>query len=173
MQNVKDRIRELMTALGLTRQQFTDMTGISPASLSNIFNEKSKPTLNHVQAISAALPGVNTGWLVSGAGEMFLPGASPLPDAGDGFAPAGGRTVSNTAEPDLFSQPAPQPAPKPAPGAVIRARNSGEKTPEAASDAVVSPSRETDAPAAARVRRVTEIRIFYDDQTWETFVPGK
>ncbi|MCD8281699.1 MAG: helix-turn-helix domain-containing protein [Prevotella sp.] len=166
MNNLKDRIQELMTARRLTRQQFTDLTGISPASLSNIFNEKSKPTLNHVQAIIAAFPSVSPAWLISGAGEMFLSSSAPYADVQTGKA------GHHSAEPlmiDFDNPPASQPVPTVAKPALLPARDKAQAAQERTNAA---PAKE-EKRIEIRTRQITEIRIFYDDQTWETFVPKR
>ena len=68
---MEERIKEVMEYLGLSQQEFAQKLGISPASLSNIFNGRSKPTNNHVQAIHRAFPSISTNWLMFGEGVMF------------------------------------------------------------------------------------------------------
>ena len=48
---MKDRIRHIMEAQHLTQQSFAQLLGISPAQLSGIFKDRTKPTLNIVDAI--------------------------------------------------------------------------------------------------------------------------
>ena len=50
-QLMKDRIKRLMESQHMTQQTFADFIGISSASLSSIFNGRTKPTLNTVEAI--------------------------------------------------------------------------------------------------------------------------
>lgn len=48
---MKDRIRQLMEDQHLTQQNFAQMIGISTATLSNIFNGKTNPSLSIVECI--------------------------------------------------------------------------------------------------------------------------
>lgn len=48
---MKDRIRQLMEDQHLTQQNFAQMIGISTATLSNIFNGKTNPSLSIVDGI--------------------------------------------------------------------------------------------------------------------------
>ena len=48
---MKDRIRDLMESLHKSQQEFAQMIEMSPASLSSIFNGRTKPTLTIVEAI--------------------------------------------------------------------------------------------------------------------------
>ncbi|EFZ37480.1 DNA-binding helix-turn-helix protein [Hoylesella oralis ATCC 33269] len=145
---MKDRIRQLMINQHMTQQSFADMLGISPASLSGIFTGRTNPTLNHVDAIKKKFPSINLDWLLYGHGAMF---------ADDKTLEETETVDSNAAEPMIdfdthsaLSSSAPD----------VQAQkisNNVEKT-------IV---KYLDKPQ----RKITEIRVFYDDQTWETFKP--
>ena len=55
----------------MTQQTFSDLIGISPASLSSIFNGRTKPTLTTVDAIRKKFPTLNLEWILYGHGAMF------------------------------------------------------------------------------------------------------
>jgi len=145
--DIKDRIRQLMIAQHMTQQSFAGVLGISTASLSSIFNDRTKPTLNHVMAIKDKFPSISLEWLVNGKEPMYADGTT------------GSSTATNPAksvvEPQLnFDDPDTQPP----------------------IDHVVIDSRPS--PPVVKIvekpqRKITEIRIFYDDQTWESFLPKK
>ena len=77
---MKDRIRQLMLHQHMSQQTFADILGLSPASLSSIFNDRTKPTLNHVDAIKKKFPSINLDWLMYGNGPMFLDDSSQNDD---------------------------------------------------------------------------------------------
>lgn len=56
----------------MSQQTFALSIGMSPASLSSIFNGRTKPTLNIVEAIKDKIPKISTDWLIFGKGEMYL-----------------------------------------------------------------------------------------------------
>ena len=62
MDEMKDRIRQLMLAQHMNQQSFAEVLDISPASLSSIFNDRTKPTLNHIDAIKSKFPSINLDW---------------------------------------------------------------------------------------------------------------
>ena len=68
---MKDRIRQIMESQHMTQQSFAQFLGMSPAILSSIFNGRTKPTLNTVDAIKVKIPTINTDWLIFGHGDMF------------------------------------------------------------------------------------------------------
>lgn len=172
---MKDRIRQLMEAQHMNQQTFATFTGIGTASLSSIFTGRTRPTLNHVDAILEKFPNVNPLWLLKGQGGMLLTSDSQQSTDSDaatntasgdsgstsplsGTTPAGTATMS--VEPNLFSSsntPTPQPS-------SITNRTTKNAT---------SFQFETEKEPIVKQRKITEIRVFYDDQTWESFVPKK
>lgn len=163
---MKDRIRQLMDAMHMNQQTFASSTGIGSASLSNIFNGRTQPTLKQVDAITDKFPNVNPWWLLKGQGRMFLTTDEMNTATGrDATLPSSGNNESATQErqADLFSS-----------ANLSVNQNSFTEQPAVISIPVPTqsqvrgqqPSFQTTPP-----RKITEIRLFYDDQTWETFVP--
>lgn len=149
---MKDRIKQIMEAQRLTQQEFANTLELSPATLSSIFNGRTNPTLNIVDAIKKKFPAISTDWLMFGSGSMYGDHSGDIAQGHDS-APDGGEQVIDFGD-------APQTAPTPSP--VNRAPQQGQQP-----TAVVMKN-------IYKVQRnITEIRIFYDDQTWETFVPKK
>lgn len=154
---MKDRIKEIMESQHMTQQVFASFLGMSPASLSSIFNGRTKPTLNIVDAIKKKLPGISTDWLLFGTGQMFLD-----PKAGD--SPSVDSPDQPVQEPmiDFGSDKTPPTIPQNPPLSF----SSVNPTPKTIEKTQI---KYIDKPQ----RHVTEIRVFYDDQTWESFVPKK
>ncbi len=69
---MKDRIRHIMEEQHMSQQVFADFIGLSPATLSSIFNGRTRPTLNIVEAIKNKLPSISTDWLLMGVGDMYV-----------------------------------------------------------------------------------------------------
>ncbi len=55
-----------MESQHMTQQTFAQSIGMSPASLSSIFNGRTKPTINIVEAIKNKIPKISTDWLMFG-----------------------------------------------------------------------------------------------------------
>jgi len=145
---MKDRIRQLMINQHMTQQSFADMLGISPASLSGIFTGRTNPTLNHVDAIKKKFPSINLDWLLYGRGVMFADDR-PLKET---------ETVDLSAEEPMINFDT-QSTP------LLSTPN--VHTPKASNNIENKIVKYIDKPK----RKITEIRVFYDDQTWETFKP--
>ena len=164
---MKDRIRQIMESQHMTQQVFADFIGLAPATLSSIYNERTRPTLSVVEAIKKKIPNISTDWLMFGSGDMYVASsASPAPS--ESLFPAeeggvnGGQIVQN---PMLDFERPQSPTPQQGPQAPY-SFNSVKSTP---SNIERTEVKIIDKPQ----RKVKEIRVFYDDQTWETFVPEK
>ena len=133
---MEERIRAIMETQGMNQQTFSERTGISPASLSNIFNKRTRATNNHTIALHRAFPNLNVNWLLFGEGEMF------------------------DAAPVLQTPPSPPPT-----------ESEGDLMALLRTEAPVHPEQsKTEPPRVERKQRqITEIRVFYDDGTYEAF----
>ena len=161
---MKDRIRQIMESQHMTQQVFADFIGLAPATLSSIYNERTRPTLGVVEAIKKKIPNISTDWLMFGSGEMYVSSSAPadsLFPADDG-GPSGVPIVHN---PTLDFDQSPSPTPRQSVQAPYSFNSVKSTRPEIERTEV----KFIDKPQ----RRVKEIRVFYDDQTWETFVPEK
>ena len=164
---MKDRIRQIMESQHMTQQVFADFIGLAPATLSSIYNERTRPTLSVVEAIKKKIPNISTDWLMFGSGDMYVasPASSVPADSlfptGDGGS-NGGQIVQNPMlDFDQSQSPTPQ---------------QGSQTPYSFNSVKNTPSNieRTEVKIIDKPqRKVKEIRVFYDDQTWETFVPEK
>lgn len=157
MDEMKDRIRQIMEAQHMTQQTFANFIGMSPASLSSIFNNRTKPTLNTVEAIKGKIPNLNIEWLVFGHGSMYndKTNVKENSDDYDRIASGGSAYDDENGEPDLFSN---------------RVQHSSRPEAMRQSAATAKPEvRYVERPQ----RQITEIRVYFDDLTYETFVPKK
>lgn len=174
---MKDRIKTLMESQHMTQQVFADFLGINPATLSGIFNDRTKPTINIVEAVKKKFPDISLDWLMFGTGSMYQSSgpadssAAPTPTtvgASPSAAPNRSQPTSSwTTEPALdFGDTFPD-TPAARYPSMGQGHHSGARNvrPEIVREEV----KIIDKPS----RRVTEIRVYYDDQTWESFVPAK
>ena len=159
----------------MSQQVFADFLGQSPATLSSIFNGRTRPTLNVVDAIKAKIPDISIEWLLYGTGEMHISHSGIVEHPSqDGSG--------SEMEPMLnFDTPASE---------VLQTRFSGGSTLGQQNMGGGSPFAQQNLKGVKKSpqfelsyddlrieekapRKVTEIRVYYDDQTYETFVPAK
>ena len=157
---MKDRIRQIMESKHLTQQLFADYIGQSPATLSSIFNGRTRPTLNIVEAIKKKIPDINTDWLMFGSGDMYLAQNTPTETH-----PIEQNLMLDFGSDDQNVAQNVQQTPQNLPPTPQNFNSVRTTHPEITHEEV----KHIDKPQ----RRVMEIRVFYDDQTWETFVPAK
>lgn len=158
MEEMKDRIRQIMESQHMSQQTFANFIGMSAASLSSIFNNRTKPTLNTVEAIKSKMPRLSTDWLMFGRGSMFIddtPTTDPSPaedtDIGSEHVTDFGGGV-----PDLFG-----------------GNQTGASVQQSVHRHVESVIRPEVKYVERPQRQITEIRVYFDDLTYETFVPKK
>lgn len=200
---MENRIRIIMERERMSQQEFAQKLGLSPATLSNIFNGKTRPTNNHVQAIHRAFPNINVSWLLFDEGDMYVDGGAPF-SAGDDECQdnAGGE---HEGQPSLFTpmvdgygqgtgadSPLSRGGVTPASadaagGGVMRKSQSpgsvgarigreayvGVGAPDSPHEMTIRTSADNVKIIDNRPRRIKEIRVFYDDGTYESFVPSR
>lgn len=137
---MKDRIYQLMKSKSMSQKEFANELCIAEGTLSSIFSGRTKASNNIVFSIHERFPEISIPWLMFGEGEMM--GAN-LSDGANGTAqsPAPSPTAST---PDLFQEAFPQ-----------------TSIPMSVKEVV----KYIDKPQ----RQITEIRVFFDDGTYQTF----
>ena len=153
---MKERITKIMQKEEMSSVQFAEKIEISPSSLSHILNGRNKPSLEVVMKIHKACSYVDLRWLLYGEGEMetrendSVLENSPVSGVmmlGESplFASNGAEDCENRKEMELRT-------PVYAPKEIVREE-----------------VKYIEKPA----RKITEIRIFFDNGTYETFRPDK
>ena len=157
----KDRIKLIMEDQHMTQQVFADFLEQSPATLSSIFNGRTRPTLNIVDAIRMKIPDINIEWLLYGTGDMYVTHPSDIKEENSGAAGGGQDLMLDFDAPSPNSSFSHQNSP------------STNRFQQGVNNTRNEVSREDYLVKEKEPRRVTEIRVYYDDQTYETFVPAK
>ena len=164
-ENDRYRISELMSYKNMQAKTFAEATGISSASLSHILNGRNNPTLSTYKAILGAFPEISSDWLIFGDGPM-VKGAQTEQNT-DNIENQSDMPKQNAEQfvfeqPDLFSSP------------IVNATNVQPVTSvEAARPQTVVKEKPVIKEVVKYIdkkpRKVVEVRIFYDDGTYETF----
>lgn len=141
----------------MTQQVFAQFIDLSPASLSSIFNGRTRPTLNIVEAIKKKLPTINTDWLMFGNGTMYTSTDAGFPNDASGQI--------EVQEPSLDFDSVDISTPQESHPSMQFHNGVRSTRLEMQSENV----KTIDKPQ----RKITEIRVYFDDLTYETFVPSK
>ena len=169
-----------METQGMTQQTFAQKLGLSPATISSLFTGRTNPTHKHVMAIHEAFPTININWLMFGEGAMMNDGETSEADEAELLAtPSEGHSAALPSTPTVTPQ-------TPAEAAVLfsEAEMAAPIRGTKSSPYGAQMGRNSGAMAAAQmfqningqekiIRKIKEIRVFYDDGTYEAFSPSK
>ena len=187
--NERDRIEYLMNLYGLTPSQFSDKTGIQRASVSHILSNRNKPSLEILLKIYNTFHEVELAWLVAGEGNPpvlnnndadiqedvnVTPVANPVQPANmlfsfmDEDVKQGDDANRHVAKVNV-QQHKPEPvAAGELANSVVEKCNSGSEADNAATDRASALSFDVGS-----AKRIKEIKVFYSNGTYETFLPEK
>lgn len=143
-ETMKDRIKAIMKDLDMSQGDFAKFLGISASILSSIFNGRTNPTLSTVATIREKIPSISYLWLIDGIGEMYVSDGN-----GTASEPLVNRSKGGVAGLDFT-------------GAT---RDNSANISLEFDDNMKNPYKPT--------YRVKEIRVYFDDNHFETFIPDK
>ncbi|HXL01017.1 MAG TPA: helix-turn-helix transcriptional regulator [Dysgonamonadaceae bacterium] len=150
---MRERIRQIMEHENLTPAKFADKLQISRAVISHILNGRNNPSLDVVTKILTQMDYINPEWLLTGKGSMYKNGRDEK---------------LATEEPDLFRQNSVDVTHDTQP---TEERKENDRKPipiyEQRSE------NKTFDPQLKEDKKITRIIIYYDDNTYETFIPEK
>ena len=154
--SIKDRMKMIMEREKLTAGAFAESIGVAQATISHILGSRNKyPSMDVIMRLHNRYPDVSLSWLLTGEGSM-------------GSGNVAGETEMDGGDYPLFAENA-----KNASDGPDDAENRQEMPLE-------SPSKHTKEIVKQEIvykerppRKITEIRIFFDDNTYETFTPAR
>ena len=153
---MKDRIRKIMESQHMTQQEFSDYINVGPATLSSIFTGRTRPTVAVIEAIKNKFPNISTDWLMFGKEPMYNEQQHEGVQSQSSNVQAAVQTSLD------FDGKSSTPSGEPIRKIEEASSISGNEAPRTVVKYIDKPQRQ-----------ITEIRIFYDDQTWETFSPKR
>lgn len=145
----------------MTQQVFADFLQQSPATLSSIYTGRTRPTLNVIDAIKTKIPDISVEWLLYGTGERYL--SQQKGSADKSPTPATGAQEGSI----IFDSPTSGFTPNPQQSASAAHFANG------VNNTRLEMPHEEMKIFNKEPHKITEIRVYYDDQTYETFVPAK
>lgn len=149
-----------MRQTGLSNAEFAEKIGISTSSLSHIFSGRNNPSLDVVKRIHKSFPEISLNWIMYGEGNMY---------AADGDIPQNRHDNA----PKKVAMPLFENAENP------ENQDSGQFyfdfRKENPSETPVHHTQNTEKEVIKYIEKpqpkITEIRIFYDNGTFEVFKP--
>ena len=146
-----DRLKLILERVNLTPGNFAEKIGVAPATISHILSGRNKyPSAEVMLRLHETFPAIDLNWLLTGEGTLVKDDPDSM-FTGSLFGDNLLNATKSTAE----------------------SENRKENSLETA--------KNTDNPIVKQeiiykekpVRKIAEIRIFFDDGTYETFTPNK
>ena len=191
-----DKFKMVFEESGLNQTRFSEKIGITPGSLSGILNGRTKPTIALFRNLVQAFPNINPMWLFADDDNMHVgdspvaaPASSSTPSSDESFetssldemsfdfgelgksaAMAAMQSAPKTPQPMAKNVPPVEPVRTPAPAEQkprVRPATPSSAAPVIPNEYVAAMAMTAQKPP----RQITEIRIFFDDGTYETFGP--
>lgn len=158
--NVSDRILQIMAREGLKAGEFADSINVAQATLSQILRGRNMPSMDFLLRLRQRYPDISLDWLLTGSGRMSdadatAPSSSLSPEMDKEGYPLFAKDAGNSAE---------------------RTTSAENRKDFALKTAQNEPKNTVHQEIIYRERpprKITEIRIFFDDNTYETFRPEK
>jgi transcriptional regulator with XRE-family HTH domain len=158
--DISDRIKLIMEEVNLSYSAFAAEIGIQQSTLSHIIKKRNKASLDVVTKINNKFPQFNLYWLLYGQGEMLnnkkvVVSSQPI-------------AYRNENEPGLFDVNRENPDKVQAlPN--FRTENAYPPPTDSAKEVIRQEIKFVEKPA----KKITEIRIFFDDNTFQIFTCEK
>lgn len=169
--NERERIEYIMNCSGLSSSQFADKTGIPRASVSHILGGRNKPSLEVLQKVATAFPDVDLQWLMLGVGEKPIlkqDAKEHLDTVSSNNATLFSVDIIDDNTISAQNEVAVKQVVRNTPIDVVKSKISARN---AQTDRQVRRLRQPQQEES--LRRIKEIRVFYNDGTFEILFPEK
>ena len=150
--DIKDRVKKLMDHEQMTAAAFADSIGVSQATISHTLGDRNKyPSTDFIMRLHNKYKYINLNWLITGEGEMINKG---------------------------IINPSERPAPSLFGDDLVFDKTHETSVKQHIKTETAEEKMETCEPSALEIKataakKITEIRVFFDDNTYEIFKPEK
>ena len=166
---MKERLLQLLDLEQITPSKFADIIGVQRSSVSHVISGRNKPSYDFLHKTLKAFPGLNASWLMMGEGTMYEQMGRKVP--GNLFDPP----EMQSEEPNPVQIPEEDPGSEEmwdseAPSAQVQEGSTSPGAPEKiekSEDKAIlgEPSVGESKPA----RKIVQVLVIYDDDTFRTF----
>jgi len=170
---MKERLLQLLDLEQISPSKFADIIGVQRSSVSHVISGRNKPSYDFLHKTLKAFPGLNASWLMMGEGTMYEQMGRTLPG-------------------NLFDAPSPEPEvqdPVDIPDGGPAKAEILDSEPPSALQAEDATTTETQKPAeeedktgkteaanekkAEKIRKIVQVLVIYDDDTFRNFAPAQ
>lgn len=157
METINDRVKLIIEREQMSVKEFAESINITDATIKHIINGRNNPSYDVMQKILSRYPYINSSWLLMGEGEMYKEEVS-RENTNNSFG-----NVSLFSDENAFSSTE----------RIGSSKNRKDLPLEKRKKEVETPINKEVIYQKSPERKVKEIRVFYDDGTYETFKPEK
>ena len=147
---MKERIEQILGDKGITQAEFANRAGISPATITHLFNGRNNLSETVISKILLAYPEINPVWLLEGTGEKYQKQNTNLP-------------LFNQEQESIEKQPI-----APPPIQLKEQMISPVDSAIAQASATTQPLLATNTNVQKQIRKIV---FFYADKTFEEYYP--
>ena len=168
---MKERLIQLLDLEQLSPSRFADIIGVQRSSISHIMSGRNKPSYDFLQKTLKAFPGLNASWLLMGEGPMYE--QMGRKESGSLFD---AETPDEVLSEERISESGGPPAGISAPDeqeTLLSAQQSLIETP--VNQEIKEDLKQEESESEQEIptkKRITQIMIIYDDDTFKTFMPA-
>ncbi len=158
IKQITARLRHMMETLGLNAKKFAELADIPPATLSQTLDNRNNPTLPTLLKISKGFPEWSLSWIISGEGPERIEISKNQEGINDDFAPL--FSFESTDNKDSMRSKS-----------MDFSNQKNDPTRVLTADFISKVVSETlIQKATIETRSISEIRVFYTDGSFETFI---
>lgn len=162
---MKDRLIRLLDSEQLTASKFADKIGVQRSSVSHVLSGRNKPSFDFVQKTLIAFPEVSSDWLILGKGQM-ISGVPDYPAATLFDPPVVPEARAPHAVDDSFTAEHSEAMPSGKP-------DESTQPTETLSEGGSITDGKSESDTSVKGKRVVNVMLFYEDNTFQSFDPSK
>lgn len=169
--DMKERLLQLLDLEQITPSKFADIIGVQRSSVSHVISGRNKPSYDFLHKTLKAFPGLNASWLMLGEGTMYEQMGRKVSgnlfdtpaDPTEDLIPAENEDTDTGIEKISHSQTPSNEVPTEVQHA--------ESPVEQESEAISEQTKEIPSEPDIQAKRVVQVMVFYEDDTFRTYSP--
>ena len=160
---MKERLIQLLDLEQLSPSKFADIIGVQRSSISHVISGRNKPSFDFLQKTLKAFPGLNASWLMLGEGTMYeqmgRTSSGNLFDAQESEKELLQDHIQENDSPSVEISP---------PEETV----SAEKPEELTEKELQTRNEQEKMPQSPEKKRIVQVMVIYEDDTFRTFSPA-
>jgi transcriptional regulator with XRE-family HTH domain len=176
---MKERLIQLLDLEQLSPSKFADIIGVQRSSISHVISGRNKPSFDFLQKTLKAFPGLNASWLMLGEGTMYEQMGRNV--SGNLFGDQGDESGLPVAEQDSLQhdetvREAPVSSGGTGSGGELtesRRKSSGNEAGSEGPALNGGDAAHRDEIKSPVQKRIVQVMVLYDDDTFRTFTPSE